>query len=539
LVDDMGFSDPGCFGGEIHTPNLDLLAANGIRFTSFYNAGRCCPTRASLLTGLYPHQTGIGQMTFDKGEEYPGYRGFLKENTVTIAEVLKEAGYSTGMVGKWHVSPTFFKGDRKNDKNEQHMTWLNRQGFYEDDFADVQTYPTARGFEKYYGNIWGVVNYFDPFSLVDQTQPVKEVPKDYYLTDAISDKAVDYIETFSKQDKPFFLYVAHCAPHWPLHAQPEDIKKYEKTYQVGWDAIREQRFKKQKELGLFKKETLDLSPPVKREISWKKEPNQQWEAQIMGTHAAMVDRVDQGLGSILAKLKETGELDNTLILFLSDNGASPERYGMPGNDRNSQTRDGRTVHYNTPAVPPGADTSYMYLGKYWANVANTPFKYWKARTYEGGICTPFIAHWPEGIKEQKGTINDSPGHIIDLMATCLDLGKAKYPDSRNGQTITPYQGKSLAPLFSEGKREGHQALFFEHFYSKALRQNNWKLVAFPNNEWELYNLDEDRFELNNLTPHMPEKVAELTELWEQLGKKYDVFPQPPIPEWTKRVQKAY
>lgn len=521
MVDDMGFSDPGCYGGEIQTPNLDRLAGAGVRFTQFYNTSRCCPTRAALLTGLYPHQAGVGQMTTDRGEAYPGYRGRLTPNAVTIAEVLRENGYRTGMVGKWHLSLT------DGPAGENRLAWLNHQAFFEEDFSDRNTYPTARGFEKYYGNIWGVVNYFDPFSLVNGEEPAPDVPDDFYYTDAISDTATAYIEEFSKGEDPFFLYVAHCAPHWPLHARPEDIAKYRDTYQDGWDAVRRRRYERQVEMGLFEAGNSQLPEPTERKITWAEEPRREWEAQAMAVHAAMIDRVDQGLGRIIAKLEETGELDNTIILFLSDNGASPERPQQPGFDRNSETREGKAVHYSDFTMAPGPENTYTGIGRYWANVANTPFRYWKARTFEGGIATPLIAHWPAGIRVAPGSINRSPGHVVDLMATCLDVAGADYPQTYEGRAITPLEGKSLLPVLQQGRREGHETIFFEHFTAKAIRQGDWKAVCLPRQDkWELYNLAEDRTETNNLAEKMPEKMAELKALWQKEAERLQVFPQP-------------
>ncbi|MEL7119191.1 MAG: arylsulfatase [Bacteroidota bacterium] len=532
LVDDMGFSDLGCYGGEIETPNLDKLGKEGIRFTQFYNTARCCPTRASLLTGLYPHQAGIGQMTGDKGASFPGYRGQVGKDAVTIAEVLKTSNYQTGMVGKWHVSRT-----KQIKPAEEHLKWLNHQDYLDKDFSDPTTYPTARGFDKYYGNIWGVVNFFDPFGLVNGTEPVKEVPEDYYITDAISDTAVAYIDQFTEKEEPFFLYVAHCAPHWPLHALPEDIAKYKDTYTVGWDSIRESRFQRQMELGLFEEGEVSLSPHTPRPKEWVNESNQEWEARAMAVHAAMIDRIDQGMGRILQKLEEKGELDNTIILFLSDNGASPERPKNGGFDRNSETRSGETVAYSDFNVLPGPENSYNGIGRYWANVANTPFRIWKSKTFEGGICTPMIAYWKNGITDQAGTVSQSPGHVVDLMATCLDLSEASYPEMYEGHSIKPLEGKSLVPVFENGTRSGHETIFFEHFYAKALRQGDWKLVAFPNNEWELYNLKEDRTEMNNLAEQMPEKVEELVALWEKRANETNVFPQPEQSKFIKNFKR--
>ena len=520
MADDLGYSDLGSYGGEINTPALDKLATNGVRFTQFYNTSRCCPTRASMLTGLYPHQAGIGKMTRDEG--LPGYRGYLTENTVTIAEVLKESGYNTGMVGKWHVSPT----EPLEPVNQ--LKWL---AHLEDhgDFSDTATYPTARGFDKYFGNIWGVVDYFDPFSLVNGTEPVKEIPEDYYYTNAIGDSAVAYVDQFSKDEKPFFLYVAHCAPHWPLQALPEDIKKYEDVYKIGWDSIRTNRYRRMVEMGLFDSTTAPLSPRMFPEKEWVNNPDKAWDARAMAVHAAMVDRMDQTIGDLINKLEETGELDNTLIMFLSDNGASyerPSKYG-PGFDRAGSTRDGEEVQFPVEKeVMPGPQTVHAGIGPVAANAFNTPFRYYKSKVHEGGIATPFVVHWPAGIKE-KGTINKSPGHVVDLMATCLELANASYPQNYEGRDITPTSGKSLVPLIQGKEADVHDVLFWEHFGARAIRQGDWKLVMLGRKaDWELYNLAEDRTELNNLADRFPEKVTELSGLWEEMAHKYRVYPAP-------------
>ena len=281
LADDLGYSDMGCYGGEIQTPNLNKMADEGLRFSRFYNASRSCPTRASLLTGLYQHQAGIGRMTFE--ENLPGYRGTLTHNGVTIAEALKEAGYQTGMIGKWHVAETPLKKDQRE--------WLAHQVYHED-FADKKNYPVNRGFEDFYGIIYGVVNYFDPFSLVDGETPVKNVPKDYYITQALSDSAVSYVNRYAKNDKPFFLYLSYTAPHWPLHALPKDIEKYKDTYKDGWDAIREKRYEQMKKLRIFGDTDNFLSA---RQFSdpWADNLTKEWDARAMAVHAAMVDRMDQ------------------------------------------------------------------------------------------------------------------------------------------------------------------------------------------------------------------------------------------------------
>lgn len=521
MADDLGFSDLGCYGGEVDTPALNGLAENGLRFNAFYNTSRCCPSRAALLTGQYPHQAGIGQMTMDRN--LPGYRGRLDEQTVTLAEVLKTAGYQTGMVGKWHVSPTENLGG-----NEQ-LEWLNHQTEKET-FSDLDTYPTARGFDKYYGNIWGVVDYFDPFALVNGTEPVKEVPEDFYYTDAIGDSAVAYVDHFVREEKPFFLYVAHCAPHWPLMAPEEEIKKYEQVYDEGWQKIREERYKKLIEKGIFKGDTTKLSEFMFPDLKWAENENENWDSRAMAVHAAMIDRMDQNIGKLIDKLEATGQLDNTVIMFMSDNGASSERpsqYGI-GFDRPSETRDGREIHYPVKKSEehlPGPETVMSGIGPVWANVANTPFRYWKARVYEGGITSPFIVHWPAGIKEQ-GVVKSQAAHIIDIMPTLLELSGATYPEEFNGNTIDPYMGESMVSAFTNTEEAPiNETLFWEHFGAAALRQGDWKLVKLDGNaDWELYNLKEDRTEMNNLAAEYPELLKAMQEEWNTMAKATDVFP---------------
>jgi len=520
LADDLGFSDLGCYGSEINTPNLDYLAANGVKFSRFYNTSRCCPTRAALLTGMYNHQAGIGEMTEDRS--LPGYRGHLVDNTVTLAEVLKDAGYRTGMVGKWHVSNTVVQKDP-----QAQLTWLNHQTEHPY-FSPVEQYPTSRGFEKYYGNIWGVVDFFDPFSLVNGTTPVKSVPKNYYHTNAINDTAVAYIREFSKANKPFFLYVAETAPHWPLHALPEDIEKYKDTYKVGWDAIREKRYQKLIKLGMIDPVTSPLSPRIDNELKWEDNPDKEWDARAMAVHAAMIDRMDQGIGRMIESLRETGELDNTLIVFLSDNGASPEnaaRYG-PGFDRPSETRDGQKIAYPVDKkILPGPQNSFASIGYRWANVSNTPYRYAKEQSYEGGIRTPMVAFWPQGLKAKKGSIVTQEGHVMDFMATFTQLANAKYPTVYKGRQIMPMQGISLVPALSGKKGEVHEALFNEHFGARYVRLEGWKLVSRNNEKWHLYQINADETELNDLSDQYPDKVKELDEMWQKWALSNNVLPK--------------
>ncbi|NDV58290.1 arylsulfatase [Bacteroides sp. 519] len=520
LADDLGYSDLGCYGGEINTPNLDKLAQNGLRFTRFYNASRSCPTRASLLTGLYPHQAGVGRMTFD--EHQPGYRGTMTKNGVTIAEALKGAGYQTGMIGKWHVAETPLRPDQRQ--------WLAHQ-VQHDDFAPKENYPTHRGFDDFYGTIYGVVNYFDPFSLVNGEEPVRTVPDDYYSTIALSDSAVSYIKRYAQSDNPFFMYLSYHAPHWPLHALPEDIKKYEDMYTKGWDDIREKRYNRMKQLGIFEQKG-DYLTERQFKDTWEENPTKEWDARAMAVHAAMIDRMDKEIGRVLKSLEETGQLDNTLILFMSDNGCSPENcqnFSEGENDRPAEMRNGEPIVYpRKKEVLPGPQNTYASIGPRWANVANTPFRFWKAKSYEGGVCTPMIAHWPKGMKQGKGTITTAQGHVIDLLPTFLELSGAEYPLEYNGNKIIPYAGVSLVSAITNGEPTVKRDLCFEHFNERALIDDEgWKIIrAAREDKWELYNLNEDRTEIHNLATQYPDRVNKMEQRYLQWEKTHMVEPRP-------------
>ena len=510
MLDDLGYSDLGCYGGEIRTPNINALAKNGLRFTRFYNCARCCPTRASLLTGVYQHQVGLEQ----NGRS-------LTRDGVTIAEVLKDAGYQTAMAGKWHLSETYvIKPAAK------HQRWLDHRVFpKKQPFGPPDSYPTRRGFDKFYGIIWGVVNYFDPFSLVDGDKPVADVPKDYYITDAITQHAVKSIRD-AKKDRPLFLYVAHCAPHWPLHARPEDIAKYKDVYTDGWFALRQQRYKRQVAMGLIDPKTHPLPPLMGGRRGWKQLSKNEREMQAakMRVHAAMVDRADQGIGEIIKELKNTGRFKNTAIFILADNGASPEVPRRPGYDRNDFTRDGRKIRYSRfkPAEV-GSQTTYTGIGPRWANAANTPFRYWKKESFEGGMHTPFIVHWPAGLKLVPGSKTDRVGHVMDLMPTCLDLAKRKYPKNFAGKKVTPREGYSLLPILRTGDRDGHQALYFEHTGGKAVIAGGYKLVQPTRSKrWELYDFNKDRTETKNLASDKPAQVRKMTAMWQAWAKRVGV-----------------
>ncbi len=500
MADDMGFSDVGCFGGEIRTPNLNGLAANGLRFTQFYNCARCCPTRASLMTGQYPHKVGLVQNGRD-----------LTRNGITIAEALRQAGYQTAMAGKWHLSRTVPLANK-----ELHQKWLDHQYDPGEPFAPLETYPANRGFDRHYGVIWGVIDYFDPFSLVDGTEAIKTVPDDYYFTDAVTAKSVEYIGEFSRTDKPFFLYVAHCAPHWPLHARPEDIAKYKDTYKAGWEKLRRERYQRMLKAGLFDKENTPLPPIQGKGRKWEQlsEEEKEFQAAKMAVHAAMIDRIDQGIGDIVSTLKATGQMENTVIFFLSDNGASPEVPQQPGYDRSSHTRDGRKIRYKG-IFEPGSETTYTGIGQAWASASNTPFRYWKKESYEGGCHTPLIIHWPKGLKTKPGSITQQTGHVMDIMPTCLELAGASYPAQYKGHKLTALDGKSLLPIFAGNKRKEHEKVFFEHMGGRAVRMDDWKLVALKDEPWRLYNLAEDRTETNDLAAEHPDRVQAMSAEWEK------------------------
>ena len=507
MADDMGFSDIGCYGSEIATPTLDRLARDGLRFSQFYNGARCCPTRAALLTGLYAHQTGIGHMMQDRGRA--GYRGDLNRQCVTLAEALGAAGYHTLMTGKWHVTPA----------------WLRTN----------HNWPRQRGFDRFYGTIHAAGSFWDPATLVRDNTPIVSEAKGYYYTDAISENAVRFIKDAAKSDRPFFLYVPYTAPHWPLHARPADIAKYRGKYKIGWDALRRRRHQRMVEMGIIDKQWT-LTPRDPRVVAWKDEPNQDWWDLCMAVYAAQIDSMDQGIGRIVAALETTNELENTLILFLADNGSSSEVLGPRerGIHVPRVTRDGRPVrHGNHPSIAPGPDDTYASYGVGWANASNTPFRLYKRWVHEGGISTPLIAHWPAAIKE-GGRITKQVGHVIDLMATCLDAAGAEYPKRFKGQDITPLEGKSLVPIFRGQVRPGHEALFWEHGGHRAVRQGRYKLVSFFPHAWELYDLETDRTEMNNLAVRQPEKVAELTKLYNDWAARSHVEPWRDVMRGTRR-----
>lgn len=519
LADDMGYSDINCYGGEIDTHNLDKLAKNGIRFTQFYNTARCSPSRASLLTGLHPHQTGIGILVDDDRPE--GYAGDLGKNCVTIAELLKINGYRTYMSGKWHMSTSTS--------------------------TVSDSWPNQRGFEHFYGTICGAGSYFYPSTLTQDNVNIDEEAKerDFYYTDAISANAVKYINQHNKNtsEQPFFLYVAYTAPHWPLHAREKDIAKYKGKFNEGWDNLRQERLNRMMDMNIIDKEW-ELSSRDSTVSPWEQIKNKEWELKRMEVYAAQIDSMDQGIGRIISALEKNGQLQNTLIIFLSDNGGCEEPIGTlmtkwminEGSGREF-TRSGEKVRFgNKKKIIPGTENTYQSYGAAWANLSNCPFRKYKHWTHEGGIATPFIIHWPEIIKA-KGELRHQQAQLTDVMATIIDITGSQYPEEYNGNKILPLEGTSLVPIF-ENIDNGKGMLFFEHEGNAAVREGKWKLVKdYPDN-WELYNMEEDRTELHNLIDKFPERAKSMIKAYEEWAKRCGVIPREKILEMYKQKYKS-
>ncbi|MBN2162030.1 MAG: arylsulfatase [Pontiellaceae bacterium] len=508
MVDDMGFSDLGCYGGEINTPNIDRLAGEGVRFSRFYNGSRCCPTRATLMTGLHPHLTGIGHMTnppppqqsqHDAGPDFPSYRGVLNRECVTLAEMLKPAGYATLMAGKWHLG-----------------------------FDKQEYWPLQRGFEKYYGCLSGATRFFYPaeprhMTLNNEYKVEAESTTDeaFYTTDAFTDHAIDFIrEEKSGRDRPFFLYLAYTAPHWPHQAFEDDIDRYRDKYTTGWEDIRQKRFEKQLALGLFQSDC-KLSPQPDNVPVWSSldAENRQRMSLRMAVYAAMIDRIDQNIGKLMKSLESMGVADNTLILFLSDNGACAEGPPLgrgPILDPEKRNQD----HYNS-------------YGAAWAHVSSTPFRLYKHFTHEGGAATPFFMHWPARIKPVEAWYR-SPAQIIDIAPTLLEVAGATYPKQAHGNAIHPLRGVSLAPAFDGRAILRTAPMFSEHEDNAFIMDGDWKLVGRgvsvfdgPKAErWELYNLAEDRTELNNLVQSQPDRAGRMAAAWLKWAQEDRVYPKP-------------
>jgi arylsulfatase A-like enzyme len=527
LADDLGYSDLACYGGEIRTPHLDALAAGGLRFTQFYNCTRCCPSRASLLTGLYPHQAGIGDMTGDQGQ--PGYRGSLQPNCVTFAQVLKRAGYQTAMAGKWHV------GDNIS--------------------------PIDRGFDNFYGwtRGYGVNSWFPGMMIrLPQGRPQRDYkPGEFFATDALTDHALDFLTEMRKADSPWLLYVAYQAPHFPLHARDEDVQQYADRYRAGWDKLREERLNRQKEIGLLPPETaltprsrIPLPAAAARNGSatddgnnpaWDSlPPERQYDLSMrMAVYAAMVTSMDRNIGRLVADLRSNADLDNTLVLFMSDNGAcaewEPFGFDLAPLDE-KKVEPGVGINLGTQAAgnklrnPDNISTMWhadgmISYGSAWANASNTPWRLYKHECQEGGISAPLIAHWPARIRA-GGQFRQQVVQLIDIMPTCVELAGAKYPAEVAGHQIDPPEGKSLLPAFDD-KSIDRDFLAWEHEGNAAIRSRDWKLVRFrAQGAWELYNIANDRTELNNLASQHADRVESMSKQWQAWAERTHVFPKP-------------
>ena len=556
LNDDMGFSDIGCYGGEIETPNLDRLAAGGLRYSQFYNTARCSPSRASLLTGLHPHQTGIGILTYSNGPE--GYAGNLNRSCVTIAEVLKQKKYKTYLSGKWHIASSLTE--------------------------PTDAWPLQRGSDHFYGTIIGAGSFYHPSTLTRGNDNVEhEAEKDpaFFYTDAISDQAASYIRQHKNENAgaPFFQYVAYTAPHWPLHAHEEDIAKYKGRFDAGWDRLREQRLKRLVDDGIIHP-NWQLTDRDPTQPPFTEAEHREWTLRCMEVYAAQIDRMDQGIGRILKALEETGIVvpmvttntfshpvfkdgaftsnnrERLVLKPASDNGACAEDIPQGVTARElvdqlmiakAKCRDGRPVHFgNDPTRMPGGEDTYQSYGTAWANLSNTPFRLYKHWIHEGGIATPFIVHWPNGIRE-KGGLRHNPSQLTDVMATILDVSGAKYPSEYNGKKILPCEGESLVPSFSSAYG-GRGPLFWEHEGNAAVRIGKWKLVRKYPGPWELYDMETDRTEMHDLAAQHPDRVRDMAGQYQAWANRCGVIPREKILElmkaeggnafWEEEKQKA-
>jgi arylsulfatase A-like enzyme len=497
LADDLGYSDLGCYGSEIRTPNLDQLGYAGLRFTQFYNAARCCPTRASLLTGLYPHEAGIGLMV-GRSRLYPGD---LSHNAITLAEGLHAAGYATYMTGKWHVTPY-----RPNTPS------LAQNG------------PTGRGFDQFYGIITSIRSYYNPPSLMEDNRVLPETQGDYHFTDAVTEHAVQYLKG-QATNQPYFLYVAYTAPHFPLHAREADIAKYRGQFKQGWDVLRKQRYQRLIDLKLIDP-SWPLPPPNPEELPWDEiNPDYlDWFDARMAVYAAMIEQMDRGVGAIMEALRSRPDHDNTIVFFLSDNGGCAEEIFPTGNtasDYPRQTRAGAPVRVgNVPTIMPGPEDTYASYGIDWAGYSDTPFRLYKSFVHEGGISTPLIVWWPSRIKP---AITSEQGHVIDLMPTLLQMAGAAYPTEFKGNQIQAEEGRSLIPVLAGGTRP-ETTYVWEHEGNRAIRQGDWKLVSRLPGAWELYDMKRDRTETHDLSKEQPDRVAALAALYEKEANRIGIKP---------------
>ncbi|MDQ0642509.1 arylsulfatase [Microbacterium murale] len=507
LVDDMGFSDIGCFGGEVQTPNIDALAAGGASLTQFYNTARCSPSRASLLTGLHPHQTGIGILNYDDSPE--GYAGNLNRNCVTIAEAIKPAGYRSYISGKWHMA-----GDIHNP---------------------TDAWPTRRGFDEFFGTLEGAGSFFQPRTLTRNERNVEAETEadDFYYTDAISDNAVRFMKEHDADhgDDPFFLYVAYTAPHWPLHALEEDIAKYAGRFDAGWDALREERLHRLIASGIID-EQWKLSERDARIPAWEDVTDKEWEAMRMAVYAAQIDRMDQGVGRVVDELRRQGRFENSVVLFLSDNGGCAEEMPLDTAKEfvttyvsfDAETRDGREVRPgNDPSIVPGGEDTYATYGRAWANLSNAPFREYKHWIHEGGISTPLIVSWPERI--DAGVLRTQAHQLPDVMATVLEAAGAEYPLTYPERSPLPLEGVSMLGTLVEGDTDDQRLLYWEHEGNCGVRRGGFKLVKKHACEWELYDMLRDRTELNDIAAAHPALVEELSDAYAAWAERCGVIPR--------------
>jgi arylsulfatase len=503
LADDLGFSDVGCYGGEIATPNLDALAQGGLRFTQFYNTARCWPTRAAALTGYYAQQV--------RRDTVPGVRsgaqGVRPAWARLLPELLRPLGYRSYHSGKWHVDGARLAGGFDRSYSiEDHNTYFAPRDHFED----------------------------------DQKLPGVPTNGDFYVTTAIADHALKCLREHAEKfrDRPFFHYLCFTAPHFPLQAPPREIARYRDVYRQGWDAVRAERWRRLKALGLVSHALppleRDVGPPyhftnalarlgpgeTNRPVPWRDltEAQRDFQSAKMAIHAAMIDRMDREIGRVLAQLRAMGAWENTLVLFLSDNGASAEIMVRGGG--------------HDPAAPPGSTRTFLCLGPGWSSAANTPFRRHKTWAHEGGIATPLIAHWPRGI-HARGELRRAPAHVIDLAPTILELAGGTWPATWEGQAVPPPPGKSLVPLFAKDGALTRDCLWWLHEGNRALRVGDWKLVAAGTNAaWELYDLKRDRGEQRDLAAQRPAKVRELSQLWQQRTDEFFTLARqdaPPAP----------
>lgn len=496
VADDLGYSDLGCYGGELRTPHIDAIGRSGVRLSQFYNTARCSPSRASLLTGKHPHQTGIGVLT--RPDLPDGYAGDLSTDHRTIAEILGEAGWRTWLSGKWHLS---------SDVDEPCGSW-----------------PTQRGFQRFFGTIAGCSSYFDPQTLTRGDEPADDaIDRDFFYTDAISAEATQWIDELTEEgsDDPFFLYLAYTAPHWPLHALPEDIESNRGLFRDGWDTLREQRLQRLTAEGLVEPGTT-LTERDPSQPPWQSVQEKEWEQLRMEVYAAQVEAMDRGVGRVLEALRRSGRLDNAIIVFLSDNGASAEElpigdsetFQMKDRSLLAGTRDGRQLRLgNEPSIAPGPEDTYCSYGVPWANLSNTPFRRYKRWVHEGGISTPLIVHWPRG-QLAEGSVLHAASQLVDIVPTLLDAVGLEVSD------FVP-EGRSILNVLRGGESDD-RTLYWEHIGNAAIRRGKWKLVREYPGPWELYDIISDRTELVDLSAQHPEVVTELDHAWNEWATRVGV-----------------